>query len=394
MTTNEFIQHSNQDSESNSDSADYINVNQALPEKAEAIARVAEQIEPPAGERRLTSNVKAGGCAAKMSATELKHILAGMPKSKDANLLTGFDNFEDAAVYKISEELAIIESVDFFPPLVDDPYLYGQIAACNALSDIYAMGGRPIMAQAIFAFPTCDYPLSIASEILRGGADQVSRAGALLTGGHSIASQETIYGLAVTGLIDPKKILTNSGARADDKIIMTKAIGTGVSLLALKAALLSQAEQGQLFSALTTLNDRTLETARVADIHACTDVTGFGLIGHIHEMAKGSKLAARVNVSALRFLSSVLNFAKQGLVPAGAYSNRKSFEASVSYIKDLPLEVSDLLYDPQTSGGLLFAVSASESEKVVHNLVAAGIEATDIGQFIEGIPGHIDVVIN
>ncbi len=387
MTTNDFIQHSNNDSNQGS--------SEKVGEKnAEAIERVGSEIEQPSGEKRLTSNVKAGGCAAKLSATELKQILAGLPKSKNPNLLTGIDNFEDAAVYKLSDDLAIIESVDFFPPLVDDPYLYGQIAACNALSDIYAMGGKPIMALAIFAFPTCDYPLSVASEILRGGADQVARADALLTGGHSIQSPETVYGLSVTGLIHPDEVLTNSGARAGDKIIMTKALGTGVSLLALKAALLSQAEQGQLFSALTTLNDRTLEVARTVDIHACTDVTGFGLIGHIHEMAKGSKLAARMNVSALRFLSSVLNFAKQGLVPAGAYSNRKSFEASVSYIKDLPLEVSDLLYDPQTSGGLLFAVAEPDSQRVLRSLADAGIEATDIGQFIEGIPGHIDVVIN
>jgi selenide,water dikinase len=350
--------------------------------------------EKPIAEARLTSNVKAGGCAAKMSAIELKQILAGLPKNKDPNLLSGIDNFEDAAVYKLSNNMAIIESVDFFPPVVDDPYLFGQVAANNALSDIYAMGGKPIMAQAIFAFPTCDYPLSIASEILRGGADQVTKAGALLTGGHSIQSTETLYGLAVTGVVHPDDILTNSGARAGDRIVMTKAIGTGVCLLALKAGLLSQVGQGQLFSALTTLNEQTLASARPSFIHACTDVTGFGLIGHIHEMAKASKLAARMQISALRFLPSALDFARQGLVPAGAYGNRKSFEASVSYINDLPLEVSDLLYDPQTAGGLLFAVDQDDVGKLLTSLNDAGIEATEIGRFMDGIPGHIDIVIN
>ncbi len=350
--------------------------------------------EKPIDNNQLTNNVKAGGCSAKISAFELKQILAGLPKIKHANLLSGIDNFEDAAVYKLNDEMAIIESVDFFPPLVDDPYLYGQIAANNALSDIYAMGGKPLIAQAIFAFPTCDYPLTIAAEILRGGADQVAKAGALLTGGHSIQSSETIYGLAVTGLLNPKDILTNSGARPNDRIVMTKALGTGVSLLALKAGLLSKAEQSLLFAALTTLNDRALEAARKVDIHACTDVTGFGLVGHIHEMAKASKLAARMVISALRFFPSAQEFAKQGLVPASAYGNRKSFEASVSYIKDLPLEISDLLYDPQTAGGLLFAVAENDSANLINAMSEAGIEATVIGEFTEGIPGHIDVLIS
>jgi selenide,water dikinase len=342
----------------------------------------------------LTSNVKAAGCAAKMSAHELKQILAGLPKVYDANLLTSITNFEDAAVYKLSDDQAIIQTVDFFPPVVDDPYLFGQIAATNALSDIYAMGGRPILALAVFSFPTCDYPLSTAAEILRGGADQVVRAGAIVAGGHSILGSETLYGLSVTGLINPAKMLTNGGAKRGDAIVLTKALGSGVSLLALKANLLSDDERARLFSSLTTLNNRPLAVLSDIHIHACTDVTGFGLIGHIHEMTKASKLSASIAVSNLRFMPSCLELAKEGLVPAGAYGNRKSFESNVSYINDLPLEVTDLLYDPQTAGGLLFAVDQKDLASVLNKLDNDNIEASHIGQFLEGIPGHIDITVN
>jgi len=354
-----------------------------------------QPIDPRREIPRLTSNVKAAGCAAKISAHELKQILAGLPKVHDKNLLTSITNFEDAAVYKLAEDQAVIQTVDFFPPVVDDPYLFGQIAATNALSDIYAMGGRPILALAIFSFSTCDYPLSVAAEILRGGADQVVRAGAIVAGGHSIQGSETLYGLAVTGLINPKKMLTNGGAKAGDAIIMTKSLGTGVSLLALKAELLAENERARLFSSLTTLNNRPLTVLSESeiDIHACTDVTGFGLIGHIHEMTKASKLSARIIVSSLRFMPSCLELAREGLVPAGSYGNRKSFESNVSYINDLPLEVTDLLYDPQTAGGLLFAVAPRDVEQVLNKLNKEHIEASHIGHFLEGIPGHIDVTV-
>jgi selenide, water dikinase len=343
---------------------------------------------------KLTTNVKAAGCAAKMSSHELKQILAGLPKVHDPNLLSSITNFEDAAVYKLNDEQAVIQTVDFFPPVVDDPYLFGQIAATNALSDIYAMGGTPLLALAIFSFPTCDFPLSIAAEILRGGADQVVRAGAMVVGGHSIQGSETLYGLAVTGLIPPGAMLTNGGAKPGDAIVMTKALGTGVSLLALKAELLTDDERAMLFSSLTTLNNRPLAVLKGIDLHACTDITGFGLIGHVHEMTKASKLAAAIKVSALRFLPSCLELAREGLVPAGSYGNRKSFESNVSYINDLPLEVSDLLYDPQTAGGLLFAVAPGDLEEVLRKLHSDRIEASHIGQFLEGIPGHIDIMVN
>lgn len=341
----------------------------------------------------LTSGVKAGGCAAKLSSYELKQILAGLPKNSHAALLSGIENFEDAAVYKLNDETAIVETVDFFPPMVDDPFLFGQIAANNALSDIYAMGGKPLLALAVLTFPTCDHPLSTAAEILRGGADMVAKAGAIMADGHSIQGKEILYGLTVTGLVEPGKVLTNGGAKSGDHIILTKAIGTGVSLLALKAGLLSEENRARLFSALTTSNGPALNAALSSGcpINACTDVTGFGLIGHIHEMGKASKLAARINLKSVSFMADSLELAAQGLVPAGAYGNRKSFEQNVSYIKDLPLELSDLLYDPQTAGGLVFAVGTERRDQLMAALHAAAIEAQDIGQFEEGIPGHIDL---
>ncbi len=256
------------------------------------------------------------------------------------------------------------------------------------------MGGRPVLALAVFVFPTCDYPLSMAAEILRGGADQVVRAGAIVAGGHSIQGSETLYGLSVTGLINPAKMLTNGGAKPGDAIIMTKALGTGVSLLALKANLLSNEERAQLFSTLTTLNNRPLVILGDMHIHACTDVTGFGLIGHIHEMTKASKLSATIKVPNVRFMPSCLELAKSGLVPAGSYGNRKSFESNVSYINDLPLEVTDLLYYPQTAGGLLFAVDPKDLGTALTRLAKDNIEASHIGQFVEGIPGHIDLTVN
>jgi selenide,water dikinase len=353
----------------------------------------------PTQDKSLTQGVKAGGCAAKLSSFELKQILAGLPKSSDPNLLSGIENFEDAAVYKLTDNMAVVETVDFFPPMVDDAYLFGQIAANNALSDIYAMGGKPLLALAILSFPTCDQPLSVAKEILRGGADMVARSGAIMAGGHSIQSTEITYGLCVTGLVEPSDVLTNSGAKSGDRIILTKPIGTGVSLLALKAELISEESRARLFSALTTSNSIALQAVRggaqsdnqAININACTDVTGFGLIGHLQEMAKASKLGLRIHVNKVPFLPQCLELAAQGLVPAGAYANRKSFEQNVSYIKDLPLELSDLLYDPQTAGGLLLAVAEGQQDELLTLLSQAGVEAAEIGNFEEGIPGHIDL---
>ncbi len=344
--------------------------------------------------RTLTENVTAGGCAAKMSAVELAAALKELPMTTHPFLLSSLENFEDAAVYKINDDLAIIQTVDFFPPLVDDPYLFGQIAANNALSDIYAMGGTPLFALNIVCFPTCDFPTAVLGQILRGGADQIAAAGAIVAGGHTIQSAQLIYGLSVTGTVHPAKMLTNGGAQAQDAIVLCKPIGTGVALLGLAGKSLSSQGEDVLFRSLTTLNDKSLEIAKGYTIHAATDVTGFGLIGHLHEMASASRLVAHLNADRVRFLPETIKLAAQGFVTAGSYANRQSYEQIVTYINDVDLAVMDLLFDPQTAGGLLLAVEAGEAADLCHSLSSAGIEASCLGNFKQGPAGHIEVSVD
>ncbi len=339
----------------------------------------------------LTANVKAGGCAAKIGAAELQQILTNLPLATSPDLLTGMEHFEDAAVYRISDEVAIIQTIDFFPPVVDDPFLYGMIAAANALSDVYAMGGTPLLALNVLCFPTCDFPIEVVREIVRGGATQVQAAGAILAGGHSIQSSEPIYGLSVTGVIHPSKILTNGGAKAGDAIVVCKPIGTGVALLGMKANIMSKQADDVLLKSLTSLNDKALAVAQKFDLHAATDVTGFGLIGHVHEMAKASHLSARIMTNHIPFLPEVIELADQGFVPAGAYGNRKSYEQFTTYISDVELPIADLLFDPQTSGGLLLSIPFEQSEQLVKELVASDIQAACIGKFIVGNSGIVEV---
>jgi len=342
---------------------------------------------------KLTANIKAAGCAAKISAHQLSEIVRGLPQFASGNLLTSISTFEDAAVYKITDELAIIQTIDFFPPVVDDPFLYGKIAAVNALSDVYAMGGRPVLALNILGFPVCDYPLSVAQQIVQGGAAALQEAGALLAGGHSIQTTEPLYGLSVMGTIHPDKILRNDGAKANDEIVLAKALGTGIGLLAYKGAVLTRASADQLFASLTQLNAKALEVALDFSIHAATDVTGFGLIGHLHEMARGAgSIAAHVSASDLPLLSEALSCAEQGLVPAAAYANRKSYESICDIDESLDVALADILFDPQTSGGLLLAVEKGQGKKLADKLKSAGYSAAHIGNFVEGKSGHVEIV--
>jgi selenide,water dikinase len=340
---------------------------------------------------RLTANIKSAGCAAKIGSAELREIVRGITIVPNEKLLTGIENFEDAAVYKLTNDVAIVQTVDFFPPVVDDPYLFGRIAAVNALSDVYAMGGQPIMALNILSFPTCDYELSVAQEILRGGSEAIAESGAVLAGGHSIQGAEPLYGLSVTGTVNPQRILTNSGAQKNDVIVLCKRIGTGVGLLGLKGEVLSETAEKALLENLTTLNKSCAEIALNYSINAATDVTGFGLIGHLHEMAAGSGLSARVQSSRVPLLPEVYELAEQGFVPAAAYGNRKSFERFASYIKDATEAIVDLMFDPQTSGGLMFAVPTSDCDNLVKGLHENGVGAWIIGEFVEGIPGVVEV---
>ncbi len=279
----------------------------------------------------------------------------------------GLETGDDGAVYQLTEDLAIIQTVDFFTPIVDDPYTFGQIAAANSLSDIYAMGGEPILALNIVGFPNCLSP-DILAEMLKGGADKVIESGASLVGGHSVEDDEPKYGLCVTGKVHPHKILTNKGARPGDRLILTKPIGTGVLSTAIKAEMLSEDEYQEAVDVMTLLNKTALEAAGQTVVHACTDITGFGLIGHTVEMAEGSGVTIKLFASKVPVIKAALHYAEMGLIPGGMYRNRDYFKNKVDLQGDISEALQDLLYDPQTSGGLLLSVPGEEVEEMMKRL--------------------------
>ena len=312
---------------------------------------------------KLTKLAKCAGCGAKVGAGVLAKLLDGIKVHHDPNLLVGFDKSDDASVYKISDELAIVQTVDFFPPIADDPYLFGQIAATNALSDIYAMGGEPKLCLNIMAIPE-KMPMDAVHALLKGGYDKVYEAGALITGGHSIHDDEPKYGLAVTGFVHPDKMLTNSDAKPGDVLLLTKPIGIGVLSTANKADMLSKAGQDLIYSLMTTLNKAARDAMVKYDVHACTDVTGFGLIGHTYEMASGSDTEITLNVNDIDLIPEALELARMGILPAGMYRNRTYAEHAVD-AGDTELAKQDMLYDPQTAGGLLIAVAEKDADALI-----------------------------
>lgn len=286
-------------------------------------------------------------------------MLGKLPKFYDENLLVGIETSDDAAIYKVTDDVALIQTVDFFTPVVDDPYTFGQIAAANSLSDVYAMGGEPKLALNIVGFPNCLDP-SILGEILAGGADKVKEAGAVLVGGHSVQDEEPKYGLCVTGFVHPKKIFKNYGCRPGDVLILTKQIGSGIINTAVKAEMASEHEIREAVRVMASLNKKAKEAAEGFAVHACTDVTGFGLLGHCVEMAEASDVSFHLRVKDIAFMDGAAEYAKMGLVPAGAYRNREYAGERVEAVQTEESEM-DLLYDPQTSGGLLFSVAAEDA---------------------------------
>ena len=284
--------------------------------------------------------------------------MSGLPKFSSDKLLVGLDTSDDAAVYKMNEDQAIIHTLDFFTPIVDDPYAFGQIAAANALSDVYAMGGKPLIALNIVTFPDC-LDLEILKEILKGGADKVKEAGALLVGGHTVNDEEPKYGLSVTGQVHPDKVLTNAGARPGDVLVLTKPIGTGILNTAIKADLLSEEDSHEVIRNMATLNKIAADGLLNLDVSACTDITGFGLGGHAYEMAAGSQVSIIINFSQVPVLGQTRSFAEMGLIPAGGYRNKAYMSADI--LNNMTDEVStDILFDPQTSGGLLIALAPKD----------------------------------
>jgi len=324
---------------------------------------------------------KGGGCTAKLGAGILERVLERLPRGpEDPDLLIGYDSKDDAAVYRVSEDTAIVQTLDFFPPMVDDPYTFGQIAAANALSDVYAMGGEVKTALNIVCFPE-KMDLNILGEIMRGGSEKVIEAGGTLAGGHSIADDSVKYGLSVTGIVHPDRIYPNNGGRPGDKLILTKRLGVGIVCTANRVGQASPQAMEQAVASMTTLNKYAARCCRGYDIHACTDVTGFSLLGHLHEMMDG-RLSCRVHAQAVPVIPQALDYADEFLLTAAAQRNRNHTGPFVRF-QDVPFAMEEVLFDPQTSGGLLIALGAEEASKLLEELKAAGAPAAIIGEITE-----------
>jgi selenide,water dikinase len=293
----------------------------------------------------------------------LDRILARLPVVADPNVLIGFEKADDAAVYKLTAECALVETVDFFTPIVDDPYTYGAIAAANALSDVYAMGGRPLTALSIVAYPA-DGDLDVLEAILRGGAEKMREAGCAVVGGHSVADAEMKFGYAVIGMIHPERVVSNAGARPGDALALSKPLGTGVIATALKRGIAETAHVEASVASMLELNRRTCEAMLALEPHACTDVTGFGLIGHAREMALASDVTLEISAERLPFLPGALEYARLGAIPGGLNNNREFASCAVEVVRPLAGEVESLLYDPQTSGGLLVALPEENAPRL------------------------------
>jgi len=333
---------------------------------------------------RLTETVKAGGCASKLSPAMLDRVLAKLPRQTDPNVLVGFDHSDDAGVYQIGPDMALAQTVDFFTPMVDDPYTFGQIAATNALSDIYAMGGRPITALAHVCFPASG-DLNILEQILAGGLSKMIEASCSVIGGHSVRDDEMKFGYSVTGLISPGKIFTNAGARPGDHLLFTKSLGTGVITTAIKKNAAKQAWIDAAIASMTTLNKRAAEIVRAMEdrlVHAMTDVTGFGFIAHAREIALASDVSLRIFVNRIPLLDGALECIRAGHIPAGLNANREFAECVVNYEDGIPDDLKTILFDPQTAGGLLIAIAPENSEELKRTLIAAGVPAVHVGEVL------------
>ena len=332
---------------------------------------------------------KGGGCTAKLGAQALNRVLSLLPKGeKDPALLVGFSSKDDAAVYQLTDEIAFVQTLDFFPPMVPDPYTFGQIAAANALSDIYAMGGTVKTALNIVCFPE-KWDLNILGEILRGGSEKVMEAGASLAGGHSIADSDVKYGLSVTGFVHPKKFYKNNGGNPGDKLILTKKLGVGIICTAARVGAASEAALLEAEESMMTLNKYASEILRSYEVHACTDVTGFGLLVHLHEML-GGKLSARIFSSRVPVITEAFIHADEFLLTAAGQRNRNHVGAQVDF-GGIPFAMEEVLFDPQTSGGLLAAVRPDQAEEAVKRLQGAGLPAAMIGELCEKDTAEIHV---
>ena len=311
-----------------------------------------------------------------------------MPTPKDANLLVGANTLDDAAVYRISDDLAIVQTIDLITPVVDDPYSFGAIVAANALSDVYAMGAKPVLALNIVGFPAKTLPLSVLGEILRGGADKAAEAGVSIVGGHSIDDNEPKYGLAVTGFVHPDKLVTNAGAKPDDALILTKPLGIGIITTGIDRQMVDQATLERVTSVMSELNRAAADAMVKVGVNACTDITGFGLLGHLREMAAASGVGAEVVLEKVPVLPEAWELVEKGIVPEGTQNNHRYLEDYVNW-QDLRREEQLVLCDAQTSGGLLIAVPQERKSSLLETLVTSGVVAAEIGRIVKGQGGNI-----
>ena len=310
-------------------------------------------------------------------------VLATLPKQSDPNVLVGFDTGDDAGVYLIAPDLALVQTVDFFTPIVDDPWTFGQIAATNSLSDVYAMGGRPVSALSIVGFPNTGRDLDILEKILQGGLAKMQEAGCSVIGGHSIGDEEIKFGYAVTGVVDPKRVLANRGARPGDRLVLTKRLGTGIISTALKKQKASEAAVNTSIESMRTLNRVGSEVAHEFEIHAATDITGFGLLGHLRVMAAASGVSMVIEYEGVEYLPEALDYSRRGFLPGGLKNNIKFLGGCVEFDPKIPQEIRNLLFDPQTSGGLLLVVSEREAVTLVNQMGKRGVPARQVGRVVE-----------
>ena len=334
---------------------------------------------------RLTDYVTSGGCACKIGPHILERVLKAVTPVTNEHVLADMTGADDAGIYKISDRLALVQTLDFFTPVVDDPTLFGKIAAANALSDVYAMGGTPLTAMNIVGFPVPLVEQGVLTDVLNGAASIVSESGAVIVGGHSIENKEPIFGMSITGQVNPNEIWKNKGARVGDVLVLTKRIGTGIMNNALKADLFPTGT-AQAVASMSTLNRVAAEVAHNFTIHACTDVTGFSLMGHSVEMASASNVTIHIKAYDIPLFDDVIDAARMGLIPAASYGNRKAI-TDVQVDANLDGVWTDILFDPQTSGGLLFSVPVAEGPDLVKALHDVGVESATIVGAVESFSG-------
>jgi len=319
--------------------------------------------------------------------------MAGLDLSPHPNLLVGMETADDAGVYLVDGQTALVQTVDFFTPVVDDPFDFGRIAAANALSDVYAMGGRPLTAMNIVCFPSCDLERDVLIQTLRGGLEKLHEAGCVLVGGHSVDDPEFKYGLAVTGLVRPDEVLTNAGANEGDVVVLTKPVGTGVLATAIKGGLAADEDVAALVDCAAALNAAAAEAARAFSPSACTDVTGFGLAGHLLEMAKAAGKEMALSLSAVPLLPKAVEYARMGLLPAGAFANKKFCRPNMDARGELDPLLLDLAFDPQTSGGLLLCVAETRASGLLDALSAAGVSAAAVAKVLAPHPSGLLTIV-